>query len=221
MKILLLGATGRTGSILLKLALEKGHSVHAIVRKPEKVKLQNKGLQLFQGKPNDPKVICQAMKGCEAVVSVLAISRTSDDVNAPLASPEDLLSSSISVTLTAMEEKGLSRIVVMTGNGAGASFHYLPVDVQDLLRNTNLGKAYLDHDRQEALLEKSNMDWTILRPVMLDDKTPTGDTFISLQNEPSPGERISREKVAVFILDCLENGLFVQQAPTISTEAQV
>jgi len=35
MKVFLLGATGKTGSLFLKMALERGHSVTAYVRSPE------------------------------------------------------------------------------------------------------------------------------------------------------------------------------------------
>ena len=37
MKIALLGATGQTGTPLIKQALEKGHSIRAIVRNPSKL----------------------------------------------------------------------------------------------------------------------------------------------------------------------------------------
>jgi len=38
MKILLLGATGRTGKYVIEEALKKGHKISAIARDPEKIK---------------------------------------------------------------------------------------------------------------------------------------------------------------------------------------
>ena len=49
MRIFLLGATGQTGSILLKDALMRGHNVTVYVRNPEKVFLVNKGLNIIKG----------------------------------------------------------------------------------------------------------------------------------------------------------------------------
>lgn len=37
MKIVLLGATGQTGVPLIKQALQKGHSITAVVRNPDKL----------------------------------------------------------------------------------------------------------------------------------------------------------------------------------------
>ena len=39
-----------------------------------------------------------------------------------------------------------------------------------LIRNSNIMKAYEDHDRQEQVVRQSALDWTIVRPVMLNDK---------------------------------------------------
>nr|WP_313127507.1 NAD(P)H-binding protein [Proteiniclasticum ruminis] len=49
MKIFLLGATGQTGSIFMKMALERNHKVTAYVRSPEKVLLHNENLTIVKG----------------------------------------------------------------------------------------------------------------------------------------------------------------------------
>ena len=41
LKIVVFGATGRTGKEVVKQALEKGHHVTAVVRTPEKVDIQS------------------------------------------------------------------------------------------------------------------------------------------------------------------------------------
>ena len=46
MKIVLLGATGRVGSNLLRSALDKGHEVLAIARHPENIKTKHENLQV-------------------------------------------------------------------------------------------------------------------------------------------------------------------------------
>ena len=42
MRIALFGATGATGAHFLRLALEKDHEVVALVRSPEKIKIESK-----------------------------------------------------------------------------------------------------------------------------------------------------------------------------------
>ena len=46
MKIVIFGATGRVGSNLLRLALDKGHEVLAIARHPENIKVKHDNLQV-------------------------------------------------------------------------------------------------------------------------------------------------------------------------------
>ncbi|MEI9911535.1 MAG: NAD(P)H-binding protein [Bacteroidota bacterium] len=93
MRILILGATGRTGKLVAEQALQRGHTVHALVRDKNKVKLNHADLTLFEGQPADRAALANAMKGCEAILSALNISRTSDFPWAKLRSPKDFLSS--------------------------------------------------------------------------------------------------------------------------------
>jgi putative NADH-flavin reductase len=47
MNIVILGATGKTGSILLRQALDAGHTVTALVRTPSKITLKNDKLTVI------------------------------------------------------------------------------------------------------------------------------------------------------------------------------
>ena len=89
MKILLLGATGRTGLHLLRQSLERGHIVHALVRDKRKIKMSHKNLMLSEGSPSDKDLLDNAMKGCEAILSALNISRKSDWPWAKLRTPNN------------------------------------------------------------------------------------------------------------------------------------
>jgi putative NADH-flavin reductase len=62
MKVALLGATGFVGSALLKEALERGHTVTAIVRHPEKLE-QRKGLVARVGDVYDTSSLCETDRG--------------------------------------------------------------------------------------------------------------------------------------------------------------
>ena len=71
-KILLFGATGRTGSIILQYALTKGYAVTALVRNPGKLTVKHDHLSVIQGLPTDFDDVRQAMIGCDAVISTLS-----------------------------------------------------------------------------------------------------------------------------------------------------
>ena len=69
-----------------------------------------------------------------------------------------------------MEKNHIKRIITVSASGAGDSWKEMPLIARLLIRNSNIWKAYEDHARQEQMLRQSALDWTIVRPVMLNDK---------------------------------------------------
>ena len=100
MKILLLGATGRTGKQIIEEAIKRGHKISAIARDPEKLK--DYDLEIIQGTPYDYKTIEKAITGCEAVINTLNVSRKSDNPWARLAAPKDMISKAASNSIKGM-----------------------------------------------------------------------------------------------------------------------
>ena len=92
MKVLLLGATGRTGKIILDKALRNGHEINCLVRNPEMINNEHERIKIFKGSPEKIHDLEEAMKGCKAVVSVLNISRKSDFPWAKVITPATFLS---------------------------------------------------------------------------------------------------------------------------------
>ena len=70
--IALIGATGRTGSEFLKLALEEGYCVKALVRTPSKVTIRNSRLQLIHGDLEDVDALETLADGSNYVVCMAA-----------------------------------------------------------------------------------------------------------------------------------------------------
>src|SRR5690242_12584852 len=82
MRCFILGASGKTGTQLVDLAVQNGHSVAAFVRSPQKLPQDRPGLTVIQGSPADVPAPAQAMTGYDAVSSELA-PRTSEIISAP------------------------------------------------------------------------------------------------------------------------------------------
>ena len=74
MKVVLYGATGKAGSVILKELVDRGHTVVAVARTPEKVqKLKN--VTAVQDDLSNPAKIASIAKGADAVVSLWAAAR--------------------------------------------------------------------------------------------------------------------------------------------------
>src|SRR2546422_9934013 len=71
MNLLVLGATGRTGRLVVQQALATGHTVTALVRTPEKLTLRDSSLRVLEGKATDAADVARALEGADAVLSTL------------------------------------------------------------------------------------------------------------------------------------------------------
>src|SRR3979409_1428120 len=71
MNLLVLGATGRTGRLVVEQALAADHGVTALVRSPEKLTLVHSNLRVVAGEATDKSALSEALEGADAVISTL------------------------------------------------------------------------------------------------------------------------------------------------------
>jgi uncharacterized protein YbjT (DUF2867 family) len=218
MRILLLGATGRTGAHVLEYLLADGREVHALVRDRNKLGQPRDGLKIFEGSPTDEAALAKAFRGCEYVLSVLNVSRKSDFPWSPLRSPPGLMSSALEKVLRLSEGGGVRKIVVCSAWGSKETRNDLPGWFRWTLDHSNIGIAYRDHERQEDMLRASGMNFTIVRPTFLTGFREGRGIRVSRGNAPRPRMTISRRSVARFLIRMLTEGAYSRQAVTISAE---
>jgi len=214
-RILLYGATGRTGELILQRALQQGYAVTALVRNPAKLTVQSEHLTVVEGQPTNLADVRQAMRGCHAVISALSALSESESFSRKKITPPHTLATTMRHTLTAMHEHGLRRIITLSSIGVGDSWPYAPWYMHLIIRLTNFKLVFADHQQQEALLQQSTLDWTIARPVALNNNAHLGELRVSYQQTPTPFA-LSRRQLARFLVDCLANNDFVHKAPLLS-----
>lgn len=219
MHILILGATGRTGKQLLAQALAAGHRVTMLVRDHRQLNYQSDRLTVVESQSFDPASLEMAVAGCDAVLSTLNISRTSDFPWSPLRTPPTFLSDSLTRLVAVCREHNICRLIVVTAWGASETKKAIPFWFRWLIDYSNIGVAYRDHERQEKLLEQAtDLDWTIVRPVGLTNGKSHKPVIETIDNKPKPNLMISRLNVAQFMLDVLRNNQYIRQAVTISEQ---
>jgi len=215
MKILILGATGRTGKMLLREALDREIEVNAIVRNAALLPVDDR-LKTWEGDVRDADLLEEAMDGCEAVLSCLNISRNSDFPWARLRTPERFLEETLKALMHTMDRKGLKRIILTSAWGVRDSRAEIPGWFRWFIDHSNVGKAYAQHEVQEALLAASQLDWTAVRPVGLTNGKKLKKLITSLKGTPKPRLTISRKHTAKFMVDILCNARYIQKTPVIS-----
>ena len=207
MKVLIIGATGATGQILMREALEQGYEVTALARNPSAVAPEDHRPRVLEGNALDASEVEAAVAGQDAVLSALG-TRSSR--------PTTLFSESTHNLISAMDKHGVRRLVCITGIGVGDSkghvgFLYDRVFLPLVLRN-----PYEDKERQEEILRRSDLEWVIVRPARVTDKRATGEYQVFLSGDSYKATTISREDVADFMLAQLTEDRYVHKTPVIS-----
>lgn len=207
-RILVLGATGGTGRQIVKQALARGHQVTALVRSPKKAGDLG-GARLVVGDVRDEKLLREALNAQDVVVSALGTP----------ASPfreVTLLSTATRALVQAMKAEHVSRLVTITGIGAGDSRGHGGFVFDKVIFPLLLKKVYADKDRQEAIVRDSGLDWVLVRPSVLNDKPGRGQVRALTDLSGFRGGSISRQDVAAFVLDQLRSDAWLHRAPLIT-----
>lgn len=202
MKVIVFGATGGIGRLLVAGALDLGHAVTAFVRNGQVLE-PREGLRVVQGDLFDPQSVGEAIDGHRAVFSALGSRSLKAD---------PVLSRAVPLIINGMHFHMVDRII--TVGAAGALYpagKYQPPIVSVLFgiaRATVLRHPMADLRAQERLLSASDLDYTIVRPPRLTDGPATRTYRVLPDALPSSSRRISRADVAEFMLQQLTDPRF-------------
>lgn len=190
MKILLLGATGRLGSRLLRYAHEAGHRLSVLVRQPEKLP-PGIPLRVVEGDIFDGAPLSEACQGQDLVCSALGSTTFSAD-------PEFLTTAAWAVH-EAMEQAQLKRILWVAGEAIldtpeGQMRKDAPT-FPPVLKN-----IALDHYGVYSYFQGSDLDWTLICPPPMSERVRTGHYRVAANTQPENGHHIAYEDVADFML---------------------
>src|SRR5215831_16686834 len=118
-KLVVFGASGATGQWLVRLAVERGHQVTAVMREGASASVPQ-GVDVVRGDPLEGAFVDMAVTGKDAVVTALGLRYgRGNNPFSSLASPPTLLSQSAAHMLAAMKRHGVSRISMVSAAGVG------------------------------------------------------------------------------------------------------
>lgn len=205
MKIAVLGATGRTGRFVVDELLRRGHTVVALVRDPAGAALPE-GVRLEPGDARDPAALQVLVAGTDAVVSALGPVRGDRTLHRDVAP----------LVREAARAAGVRRFVGVSGAGIDVAGD--AKSVRDRLVSTLIqrlgGDAARDKAEEHRSWAGSELDWTLVRPPRLVDGPGTGRVEHSAHRSPRR-TTIARADLARFVVDCLEQGMHVREAPLV------
>ena len=208
MNVLVFGASGATGREIVKQALARGHSVGAFVRKPDSFGITHARLALVAGDVTEPVLVERAVLGRQAIVSALGSGNS-------LRSDAALIDG-IRNIVRAMQHVGVRRLVYMSMLGVGDSGKQLGLIDRFIVVPLLLRNVLADHATKEALIQRSTLDWVVVRPPRLTNGPYTGRCRSGEDVKgPTLLASISRADVAGFMVEQLEDDRYVRRMPAV------
>ncbi|MEZ4240667.1 MAG: NAD(P)H-binding protein [Myxococcota bacterium] len=200
MDLLVLGATGRTGGLVVRRALACGHRVAALCRDPARLPA-DLDVARVAGDARDVDALLPAFAGRDAVVSALA---------ADTLGPSTVASEAALACVRAARRAGSPRLVVTSSRSIVATRPRLAV----ALTWWWFREPYRDLARAEGVLQGADdLDWRIVRAVMLADGPGKGRYHLDRAVDATGGDwRLDRADYAEALLDVAEDDALVRTA---------
>jgi putative NADH-flavin reductase len=206
MRILILGASQGTGALAAKTALGRGHHVTAFARSPHKLMLEHERLRKLQGDFHDRASVAAAVPGHDALIITASATKLSGFKANP-----NYFSQGTGYAIEAMKAHGVRRLVVLSALGTGDSRRLFNFVMDKLVISFVLKAPYADHERQEALVRQSGLDWVIARPTRLTNG-PARKRYVKQTAIVKVPGSISRADVADFLVEAAEVDTFIGKA---------
>jgi putative NADH-flavin reductase len=205
MKVVIFGASGKTGTLLTDQALAKGHQVTAFVRRADAMVQKHPNLKIITGNLGETDKLKDAIAGADACISTLGGGSLTKHA------PEII--AGISRIISQMEHEGVKRFIYLSSIGAGESRYLMGPAIRFLIADVMLRVPLADHTTNEQSLEKSKLQWTVVRPGGLTDGPKAENLNYGTEKIKLKGSsKISRANVASFILNQLSETDFINKS---------
>jgi uncharacterized protein YbjT (DUF2867 family) len=206
MNILVIGASQGTGALAVRAALDKGHRVTAFARSPQKLALDHRQLRKVSGDFHQAASVDGVVPGHDAVV----ITASATSLRAFKENPR-YFSQGTELTVDAMKKAGVKRLAVLSALGVGESLSLLNPIVRVFAVGFLLKAAFADHERQEAQVRSSGLEWIVARPGRLTNG-PAHRRYVKTTAIERVPSAISRADVADFLIEACEVPTWVGHA---------
>lgn len=206
-RVAILGASGGVGRRIVDLLQRRGTPVRAQTRDAARLADLADLAEIQAFDPVDPAALRRFVQDCDAVVHALGIDRLG---------PTNLFSASTAALIEAMQAEAVTRLVAITGVGAGETRGHGGFVYDRIVFPLFTRHRYADKDVQEALIARSTLRWTIVRPAPFRERAFA--TPLEVHVDVDAGTvltGITRDEVARFVVDELDAARYVGRRPFI------
>jgi uncharacterized protein YbjT (DUF2867 family) len=220
--IVVIGATAKSSTEIIRQALAAGHAVTGVARRPEDVALTDPKLKVLKGDVYDQASLEAAMTGKEVVISMVG-PRVDPTDTAETPPTFDLFTTGTANIIAAMKNKGNRRLLVASSLGVEDEFPTTKPAPGDF-RSGWLWKSrylYKNMKDMEGLVRASGLDYVIFRPPFLVEEPARKDYKLSVNSNSPKGTMMTYADFGAFVLDQATGNQYLGAAVGMYTDRQL
>ncbi|PGM90050.1 SDR family oxidoreductase [Bacillus cereus] len=205
-RIAILGANGKAGKFLINQALEKGYQVRILTRNSKNMRITNENIETISGDARDFSAIQELLQGCKAVINAVGQPKN-----------ESYIFSTVTKhILKVMKKYEMKRYILISGGSLNVKGDKKGIvnKIGANLFQLFLPKMMQDKYKELQIIQRSDVDWTIVRLPFVIEGNGIGNIKESLVD--MPGIKIKNGDIAPFVIKQINSEKYVGKCPLIS-----
>ena len=208
MKVIVFGAGGGVGRMVVEWALKAGHEVTAAARFAEAVKTKNPNLTVVEVDVTDANSVKPLLAKQEAVISTLGVKRNHVTT---------YMSTGIANIIQGMHNHNVKRLVCVSSGGVNPQRDpNNSIFFEFLVKKFYINNVLNDFRRMEKLVMESGLDWTIVRPMQVIGEMGKGEYRVAEGYSLPDGRKITLADLAHFVVKVIENDEYIHKGLAIA-----
>jgi nucleoside-diphosphate-sugar epimerase len=204
--IAVLGGTGKSGTVVIQKLIREGFSVRLLHRNPSAIQNPDPAIEWIRGDARAQESVNELVTGSDMVISTLGQPKREPSI----------FSEATRNVIEAMGKFQMKRYIVTTGvqvdtpQDRKGSYAFSATQWM----KANYPETTRDKQLEWEILSGSKLDWTMIRLPLIDLTEP--ELHISISLTDCPGEKISVNSLAGFLVKQLTDTAYIKQAPFIA-----
>jgi len=192
-KIIIFGASGRTGKQVVREAFNSGYEVTVVVSNTKDYIFNDTQIKIIKGDVFKPETFESALYGKDAVISCLGIKKRL---------PAFVYSEGITNIMLSMQKAGVNRLICLSSRAVDIPENAPLITkfiVNHILRRF-FNYFFADMKLMENILCDSNLNWTLIRSPRLLNGLKTGNYRTSINEYLTNPTSLSHKDLADYII---------------------
>ncbi len=206
MRLIVFGANGKVGRLVLNKLIQKNYQIIAVVNNHSNFIPKNNLITLVN--LNNEADLKQSIESSDAVISVVSSWKKNNRYS---------LSHTMKLLMPILSKSPSKKLISLTGSDArdiNDNFNIINFFFHPIL-NLIAKDVLEDSENHLKILHQTNINWTVLRSPTMKNSSSTKVFYLSIKKRPPIWHRVSRINVATAIIELLDNQEFNQKAPFI------